>query len=335
MATFYGTPGDDNLVGSSRDDLLFGGDGNDTLNGNNGYDFIDGGNGNDSTRYDFYSKGIIADLQTGVVSFPGLSPRTETLVSIENILGSRGNDIITGTAEANRIEGYLGDDQLYGGAGDDWLDGGYGYDHLDGGEGTDTASYEFYDRGISANLQTGVVGFPKESSPRTETLVSIENLIGSRGDDTIVGNTQSNLLNGSEGRDTLLGDYGDDQLVGGTGADQLDGQWGNDYLDGFGGLGDELDILTGGQGSDVFAIGNGTYASYLGSGFATITDFSRSQRDKIQVNGSVSDYSLVRGSSVNGATSRDTAIYRGGDLIAIVQGSSRLSVAAGLVGVLA
>jgi Ca2+-binding RTX toxin-like protein len=50
------------------------------------------------------------------------------LSGIENIIGSRFNDRITGSGEANFIDG---------GAGDDWLNGSWGADILRGGSGRD------------------------------------------------------------------------------------------------------------------------------------------------------------------------------------------------------
>ena len=209
MAIFSGSNFDDLLVGTDANDQLYGLGGNDLLDGGFGFDLIDGGDGNDTTTYAFYAGGINANLQTGVVSFPGNSTLTDTLISIENLIGSQGNDIITGND---------GDNSLSGGAGDDVLDGGFGFDRLDGGAGIDTVTYDFYASGINADLQTGVVGFPGNST-LTDTLVDIENLIGSRGDDVISGNALNNVLSGNSGNDVLDGRGGTDRLLGGLGDD--------------------------------------------------------------------------------------------------------------------
>ncbi|MEH2257371.1 M10 family metallopeptidase C-terminal domain-containing protein, partial [Nostoc sp.] len=73
---------------------------------------------------------------------------------------------------------------------------------------------------IDANLSTGVVKFPGNST-LTDKLVSIENLIGTTGNDTIVGSSANNVLNGEAGSDTLVGGYGTDVLTGGAGADKF------------------------------------------------------------------------------------------------------------------
>lgn len=115
----YGFRGDDTLEGSFGDDFLKGGDGNDFLDGGYGFDIIDGGNGNDTTSYEFYSGGIVANLDTGVVSFPGNSLKTDTLISIENLNGSQGDDVIYGNYLDNILEGSGGADYIEGGEGND------------------------------------------------------------------------------------------------------------------------------------------------------------------------------------------------------------------------
>src|SRR6266568_4734957 len=70
--TYPGTPGADQLVGTSHDDLMSGNDGNDTLFGNAGNDTLDGGNGNDVLEggagldhylFGFHSSGTIIEGQ--------------------------------------------------------------------------------------------------------------------------------------------------------------------------------------------------------------------------------------------------------------------------------
>ena len=62
---------------------------------------------------------------------------TITLSNIENFIGSQSDDVVTGTAEPNRIETGAGADTLNGGAGADTLDGGAGADAIQGGAGND------------------------------------------------------------------------------------------------------------------------------------------------------------------------------------------------------
>ena len=120
--------GNDTLLGLDGNDVLLGGDGDDFLDGGFGFDTINGGNGNDTTSYAFYSGPIVANLTTGVVGFPGNSLLTDTLISIENVIGTNGNDSITGNNDANVLSGRLGNDTLNGGLGRDTMTGGAGND---------------------------------------------------------------------------------------------------------------------------------------------------------------------------------------------------------------
>ncbi len=71
----YGGDNNDTLNGGYGDDQLFGEAGNDFLDGSWGFDTIDGGAGVDTTSYDFYSGGIDANLQTGMVKTSSMEVR--------------------------------------------------------------------------------------------------------------------------------------------------------------------------------------------------------------------------------------------------------------------
>jgi len=107
-------------------DILLGGSGDDTLQGRAGDDFLDGGNGSDTAGYALDTLGVIVDLVAGTAS--GAEAGNDTLVSIENVEGGLGNDIIRGDAGANRLLGGDGDDRLVGRGGNDTLVGGLGAD---------------------------------------------------------------------------------------------------------------------------------------------------------------------------------------------------------------
>ncbi len=110
--SIYGFAGDDILSGGHGNDYLNGGDGNDVLDGGFGFDYIDGGNGIDTVTYNFYSEGINLNLRTGVVSFPRNSTLTDTVINIENVVGSSGNDALYGNSLNNTINGNWGNDIL-------------------------------------------------------------------------------------------------------------------------------------------------------------------------------------------------------------------------------
>lgn len=102
-----------------------------------------------------------------------------------------------------------------------------------------------------------------------DILYSIENIIGSRFNDTIYGHTiQNNILAGAQGDDALFGEGGADILIGGSGADVVNGGTGNDLiLLGLGG-----DQATGGTGIDTFKV-DGTIGVSIAANTHTILDF--------------------------------------------------------------
>jgi Ca2+-binding RTX toxin-like protein len=130
----------------------------------------------------------------------------DTLIGIENLTGSAFGDVLKGTSGANVI---------IGGAGDDLLIGRGGFDRLDGGDGIDTVSY--------ADAATGVqVDLNPNAFSNSDTLISIENLIGSAFADTLTGDAGTNALSGGAGNDRLTGGLGHDTLTGGAGNDVFD-----------------------------------------------------------------------------------------------------------------
>ena len=91
---------------------------------------------------------------------------------------------------------------------------------LDGGIGTDTASYASSAAAVSINLATGT---GKGGDAEGDTLISIERVIGSAFNDTIIGSARAEIMEGGAGVDHLGGLGGDDTLIGNFGADVLDG----------------------------------------------------------------------------------------------------------------
>jgi Ca2+-binding RTX toxin-like protein len=189
----------DQLVGNAVANVLQGREGDDMLRGGGGSDRLDGGAGNDAVSYYISSVGVTVDLSAGTGS--GGDAQGDTLVSIENVTGSAGNDQLTGNAGSNILRGWNGDDLLRGGG---------GYDRLDGGAGNDTASFYTSSVGITEDLR-----FYSEYT----RLASIENVIGSQHDDEFTGTAGANVLQGWNGNDVLRGGAGADHLDGGAGRD--------------------------------------------------------------------------------------------------------------------
>ncbi len=167
--------------------------------------------------------------------------------SADYLAGSAGNDVLDGGAGNDTLVGNAGNDNLIGDDGNDMLTGGLGNDILNGGTGIDTATYVNSARGVVVNLALTAAQGTWEGR---DTLISIENLMGSAFGDGLRGNAVANTLDGGLGNDNLFGFGGNDLLIGGEGNDRLDGGEGADTLRG--GLG--RDILIGGAGADTFVL---------------------------------------------------------------------------------
>ncbi|MBM6595472.1 M10 family metallopeptidase [Microvirga pudoricolor] len=115
-----------------------------------------------------------------------------------------------------------------------------------------------------------------------------DRLIGNAGDNRLFGNAGDDILSGGNGRDQLTGHAGDDYLAGGKGADILNGSSGNDILLGQAGNdtligGGGADLLSGGAGADRFVLKSITHSTVDPFGRDSILDFSRQQKDKIDL----------------------------------------------------
>jgi Ca2+-binding RTX toxin-like protein len=255
----YGRGGDDTLIGGANADHLYGGDNDDTLIGGRGDDYINGGNGtSDTVSYADVDVGygIFANLTEGefwagahtvTVYFSGNQTETDTVVNVENVLGTRFDDSMEGGAVANVFDGgagddfllgHDGDDKLIGGDGDDILVGGRGADHLLGGTGSDWALYGAFNEIGPPESPTGTVVInltdPTQNTWRAagDTYDSIENILGSSFVDIITGDDNNNIIvdvggsntfYGLDGMDTFTGSNGDgDRFYGGSGEDTVD-----------------------------------------------------------------------------------------------------------------
>jgi Ca2+-binding RTX toxin-like protein len=232
----FGTNFDDEIKGSDLfvspegpvennpgDNILMGFGGNDFLEGRGGADLLDGGAGSDTASYESSPAAVIVTVNnpaTGSFSATGGDATGDSLFSIENLIGSRFNDTLTGSSNNNV------------------LIGGRGSDTLDGQGGTDTAVYSldldllpfadasnFVDRVVvrlGLNGATGTATEFRAGGPpdfffiqTVDTLISIENIIGTPGGDIITGNQQGNTLDGRDGDDLIDGGLGSDTLIGG------------------------------------------------------------------------------------------------------------------------
>lgn len=198
-----GDDGDNELNGGFGNDILSGGAGNDVLIGGSGADIFIGGTGRDTVSYAASRSGVFVDLAGGFGS--GRDAQGDTFSDIENVIGTNAADTLIGDDDENEIYGLAGNDVLIGGGGADLLDGGLG---------VDTASYVSAAEGVTVNLVLG-------SSSDGDTLIGIENLIGSQFNDALVGDDGNNRIDGGDGDDSISGGMGNDILIGGAGNDTV------------------------------------------------------------------------------------------------------------------
>ncbi|MUM77246.1 hypothetical protein GKC30_06345 [Pseudodesulfovibrio sp. F-1] len=220
---------------------------------------------------------------------------TDTLIGVQAIEGTVGDDTFTGTpGVAIEFRGWAGNDIFNGNGG-----------HV-------TVSYDDVPSGVNVNLAGGTAS---DGWGGTDTLNGIQSVVGSDFDDTLIGSDYADLLVGNDGddeiqgglgNDTLIGDQGDDILIGGDGFDYAsyaddpsgvevnlsdgyayDGWDNTDSLSGINGVigssfddtiigNGDINILFGGQGADLLTGGGGSdtfaYMNPLEGG-DTITDF--------------------------------------------------------------
>ena len=107
----------ENLIGSAFGDSLTGDTNDNTLEGGAGADQLYGGAGSDTASYIGSLAAVTVNLGTETAS--GADATGDTFFSIENLIGSRFNDVLTGSTGNNRLEGADGADTLTGGTGRD------------------------------------------------------------------------------------------------------------------------------------------------------------------------------------------------------------------------
>ncbi len=212
--------------------------------------------GTDTFDFSGYSNSQIIDLRQGHFSdVGGLVGNVAVAMgaTIEDARGGSGVDTINGNSSANWLRGEAGNDTLNGLAGDDRLDGNDGNDTITGGDGFDRINGNIgADYGYGGAGNDWVVGGQNN-----------DQLFGDAGDDIVYGNLGNDVCYGGEGNDIVRGGQGDDVLSGDAGNDWLAGDRG-------------ADNITGGAGADIFY-------SFSGAGSDLITDFSRAQGDRIQL----------------------------------------------------
>lgn len=275
----------ENLIGSDFNDLLIGGAGANSLSGSLGADTLDGGLGNDllaggdgadTASYVSATLGVTVSLAlAGAQNTVGAG--IDSLSSLENLLGSAFDDMLSGTKAANRIDGGSGADTIFGDAGADTLLGGDGNDvfifasttdfvageSVTGGNGIDELRFTttqaatlVLSAGVAVEKVVIGTGVAAAAVSTATTAINIDAAAVTAGI-TVIGNAGANKLSGSGYADSLDGGVGKDILSGGGGADTMNGGAGSDRL-------------TGGAGADVFVFNTALSSS---TNKDVVTDF--------------------------------------------------------------
>ena len=212
----WGSMHNDTFIASEGADIIHGDGGSDTVsyeaskhgvtvildaNDNDAQFSVDGPDDTSGTKDDntftAATDGIVAEWRGGgdtntrpVAQEAGSSDtnksyaKGDVLASIENVTGSRQDDMIIGDAVPNVIKGGDGNDKLNGGAQNDKLYGGDGNDML-------------------GNVDVNEDGAAEDEG----------------GNDMIMGGAGNDTINGGTGDDTINGGAGDDDVTGGAGVD--------------------------------------------------------------------------------------------------------------------
>jgi VCBS repeat-containing protein len=265
-----GSDNNDVLMGDAANNILEGKGGDDSLVGRGGNDVLNGGDGYDTADYSSTTSAISLNIpSTGSLTVSGTGVGTDTLISIEKIMGGTLVDRVNASSStfAVTIDFYNGNMTTSAGssyqlasfenitgssANDRLIDTGQSINNsYNGGGGTDTLSYQYAGSAVTVSLATASA--QNTLGAGTDTISSIENLVGSDYNDNFTGSTGTNILWGGKGIDTLNGGAGNDTLYGNEGNDTLDGSAGNDTL--YGNEGN--DTLDGGAGFNVLEGGAG------------------------------------------------------------------------------
>ncbi|HEY1612096.1 MAG TPA: pre-peptidase C-terminal domain-containing protein [Rhizomicrobium sp.] len=300
--TEYGGPDSDKLYAGTRAAHLYGMAGNDILYGGPGNDVFDGGDGADTVSYAGANAGIFAELDSDSEQNTGGGQGSDTLISIENLIGSSYDDFLDGNSSNNTLTGGSGNDTLSiwqggndtasGGAGDDSFSVGAALnaaDRLDGDSGNDVLSLQGdYSHGVRFNATTitniEVITF----NPGYSYKIVLNDGNVAAGQNLEVNGYYlgtGDVLNFSgaaetDGNFTIFGGAANDILTGGAKGDYFDlSQGGDDRAAGGGGNDTfylagaltSLDRIDGGTGTNTVSL-NGDYSSGVTLGTKTLTN---------------------------------------------------------------
>ena len=259
---------------------LFGGDGDDTLIGGAGADYVDGGPGIDTITF-AYEGSLVPN--PGAAATGDNAADTGLLINLDDEDFAEDRGTTTGAnATADDID-------------------------IDG-DGANTSTFR---AGGTFGQAGALSGTDTEDGDR---YVGIENVIGTDGDDTILGNARPNELMGGKGRDILYGGGGSDVLIAGAGGEDTSST--------------TRQILRGGGGADTFVFTPRAHDrildfSSLSGDKIDLQDLDLSSTELAAVLGRVQEFAT--GGTLAGSVTLDFTEFGGGTLM-IDQGGKPLSL---------
>lgn len=243
--------GNDDLNGGVGDDYLYAGSGDDRVNGGAGDDLIVAGDGAGNDRYN-------GESGNDTVKYSSATQSVTVNLATGRASGSEVGDdrlsnienVIGGTGDDN-ITGNSKSNYLVGDDGNDTINGGKGTDTLVGGDGNDTYVVDKAGDIIIEQANEGTDSVQSTASYALSDNIENLSLLG-KSNINATGNELDNLIVGNRGKNIIIGGDGDD-------------------------------TLTGGLGSDTFKWGVSDGGSAGTPNTDTITDFSLSQKDKLDL----------------------------------------------------
>ncbi len=205
-----GGPGDDLLVADGSANVVGGAAGDDLLYGGPGADRLAGGAGLDAADYSDRETAVAVSIDgaanDGNADDGPAAARDNVGPDVEDLFSGAGNDVLTGSAASNL------------------LNGGPGADSLVGLAGEDIADYSDRQAAVDVSLDGAPNDGNAEDGPagaRDRVAGDIEDVLGGAGGDTLSGNAAENVLIGGSGGDLVTGGDGEDLLFGDAGDDSL------------------------------------------------------------------------------------------------------------------
>ena len=198
--------------GSAFDDLLLGGGAGRTstglpievFRGGAGNDTIDGSLGYDAATYFNSPNGLVVDLTLSTGQVQDGWGFVDTLISIEEFVGSDLADSIKGSAVNEYIAARKGNDSVDGGGGIDEI----GFWNSEAGVRVLLNGWV----GSNGAITAGFTGSATDGFGTIDVFRNIEGIEGSGFDDTLVGDAGNNVIDGRGGNDSLDGGLGIDTV---------------------------------------------------------------------------------------------------------------------------